>query len=212
MPVIDVKQNLEDLTELVEIDDRRRVHPAPRRVRARLHARARRRCPTTSSPASRASRRLGRLGLLIHSHRRVHRRRVRRPHHARALERGQPADHALPRHEDRPDQLPAHDHARRRALRRGGVRSKYQGQRGPTPSRYWENFDRSSRRAEVRWRRRQLVAAVTPPAPRGDGPSRRRLLDEVVEVEGRTTKVSAPDWNENERFFGLGAHSTTRAS
>jgi dCTP deaminase len=22
----------------------------------------------------------------------------------------------------------------------GGVQSKYQGQRGPTPSRYWENF------------------------------------------------------------------------
>ena len=26
---------------------------------------------------------------------------------------------------------------------KGAEGSKYQGQRGPTPSRYWENFDRS---------------------------------------------------------------------
>ena len=24
----------------------------------------------------------------------------------------------------------------------GGLGSKYQGQKGPTPSRYWQNFDR----------------------------------------------------------------------
>ena len=39
-PYIDVKQEQEDLTELVEIDGEP-VHPPPRRVRARLDARAR---------------------------------------------------------------------------------------------------------------------------------------------------------------------------
>ena len=65
--VIDVKQDLEDLTELVEIADGRRLHPASRRVRARLDARARRSYPTTSSARIEGKSSLGRLGLLIHS-------------------------------------------------------------------------------------------------------------------------------------------------
>jgi dCTP deaminase len=64
-PYIDVKRSRRSLTELVEIDDEP-VHPPPRRVRARLDARAR-------AAARRPRRRLegksslGRLGLLIHS-------------------------------------------------------------------------------------------------------------------------------------------------
>ena len=55
MSHIDVKQNLEDLTELVEIGEDDRVHAPPRRVRPGLHAASGSRSPTTSSPASRAS-------------------------------------------------------------------------------------------------------------------------------------------------------------
>ena len=104
--VIDVKENQEDLTPLVEIkeDDVFILHPGefvlgstaervqlPNDLVARLEGKSS----------------LGRLGLLIHSHRRLRRRRLGRPPHARAVERRQPADHALPGHEDRPDQLPA---------------------------------------------------------------------------------------------------------
>ncbi len=39
-PYIDVKREQEGLTELVEVDGRRSVHPPSRRVRARLDARA----------------------------------------------------------------------------------------------------------------------------------------------------------------------------
>ena len=41
-PYIDPKQHQEDLTELVEVERGRRVHPPPRRVRPRLHPRTRR--------------------------------------------------------------------------------------------------------------------------------------------------------------------------
>ena len=62
------KREQEDLTELVEVDDDEAVHPPPRRVRARLDARAGARCPTTSSARLEGkSSSLGRLGLLIHS-------------------------------------------------------------------------------------------------------------------------------------------------
>ena len=47
-----------------------------------------------------------------------------------------------PGHEDRPGQLHADDHAGRQARTAAGATgSKYQGQRGPTPSRYFENFE-----------------------------------------------------------------------
>ena len=64
---------------------------------------------------------LGRLGLAHPLDGRLRRRRLGRPHHARALERGEPADHALPRHEDRPDQLLRDDDARRPPLRLVGA-------------------------------------------------------------------------------------------
>ena len=41
-PYIDVRQEMPDLTELVEIEAGRAVHPAPGRVRAGFHARTRR--------------------------------------------------------------------------------------------------------------------------------------------------------------------------
>ena len=65
--VIDVKQDLTDLTELVEIDERRRVHAPPGRVRARLDARAGRRPRRPRRPRRGEVSSLGRLGLLIHS-------------------------------------------------------------------------------------------------------------------------------------------------
>ena len=54
MRVIDVKEHQEELTELVEIADDGRLHPAPGRVRARLDRRAGRRSPTTWSPGWKA--------------------------------------------------------------------------------------------------------------------------------------------------------------
>ena len=71
---------------------------------------------------------------------RLHRPGLRRAHHARAVERRQPADHALPRHEDRPDLLPADDHRRRLGLRQRRARLEVPGPDRPTPSRYWKNF------------------------------------------------------------------------
>ena len=65
--VIDVKQDMPDLTELVEIEARRGLHAAPRRVRARVDAGTGRACPTTWSARIEGKSSLGRLGLLIHS-------------------------------------------------------------------------------------------------------------------------------------------------
>ena len=56
-----------DLTELIEIARRRRVHAAPGRVRARLARSSASACPTTSSARIEGKSSLGRLGLLIHS-------------------------------------------------------------------------------------------------------------------------------------------------
>ena len=66
-PFIDPAEDQPDLTRLVEVDAGRAVHPAPRRVRARLdvrgrHAARRRRRPARGQVSS-----LGRLGLLTHS-------------------------------------------------------------------------------------------------------------------------------------------------
>src|SRR6202035_2643813 len=66
-------------------------------------------------------------------HGRLRGRRLGRPPHPRALERGQPPDHRLSRHEDRADQLPAHDHARRQALRHGGPGIEVPGPTGTHP-------------------------------------------------------------------------------
>ena len=91
---------------------RRRVHAPPRRVRARLDAGARRRARRPRGP-HRGQELARAAGVADPLHGRVHRRRVRRAHHAGAGQRRQPADHDLPGHEDRPDQLHGDDHAGR---------------------------------------------------------------------------------------------------
>ena len=115
---------------------RRAVHPAPGRVRARRRPTRSSPCPTTSRPGSRARARSGRLGLLTHSTAGLHRPRVLRPRDARAVQRRDPADQAVAGHEDRPAVLlpaaPARPSSRTARARNG---SRYQGQRGPTPSR-----------------------------------------------------------------------------
>ena len=64
-PFIDVKQEQEDLTELVEIDDEPFIlHPGEFVLGSTLERVG---CRTTSSPGWRGRARLGRLGLLIHS-------------------------------------------------------------------------------------------------------------------------------------------------
>ena len=138
-PFIDVKAEQDDLTELVEVDDEQRSSSIPGEFvlgstleRVRLADDLVARLEGKSSGEARAADPLDR---------RLHRPRLGRPRDARALERRQPADHDLPRHEDRPDLLHADHRARRDAVRRRRVGSKYQGQRGPTASRYWQNFE-----------------------------------------------------------------------
>ena len=81
------------------------------------------RCATPGSPrrssTSRCARRAahrelpGRLRRRVRvEHRRIRRRGLGRAPHARAVERRQPADRAVPGDEDRPDLVPAHDHRR----------------------------------------------------------------------------------------------------
>ncbi len=139
LPVIDVKQNLEDLTELVEIapDNAFILHPGEfvlgsTAERVTLSADIVARLEGKSS--------LGRLGLLIHStagfvdagwdgHLTLELSNIAtlpitlypgmKIGQLSFLEMSTPADHPYGSHE---------------------VGSKYQGQRGPTPSRYWENF------------------------------------------------------------------------
>ena len=140
-PFIDVKQPQEDLTELVEVEDETPfiLHPGefvlgstleritlPDDLVARLEGKSSLGPPRPPHPLDR----------------RLHRSRLGRPRHARALERRQPPDHDLLRHEDRPALVrPADASPRRRPTAASGLGSKYQGQRGPTPSRYWKNFE-----------------------------------------------------------------------
>ena len=88
---------------------------------------------------------LGRLGLLTHSTAGFIDPGLHRPHHPRAVQRRQPADHAVAGHEDRPA-VPAAADQPRRASRTAArkVGSKYQGQRGPTPSKSYQNFIKST--------------------------------------------------------------------
>ena len=113
-PFIDVREPDDDLTEVVDDPARRALHPAPRRVRARLHRRAGRAAgrprraargqvePRSARPADPLDRRL-------------HRPRLRRHHHPRAVERRAAAHLDLPRDGDRPDLVPPDDDARRAA-------------------------------------------------------------------------------------------------
>ena len=143
-PFIDVKEPQDDLTELVEVEEGTPfiLHPGEfvlgstlERIRlpddlvARLEGKSSSRQAGTADPLDR----------------RLHRPRLGRPRHAGALERGQPPDHDLPRDEDRAALVRADDRAGGDARTAPAtLGSKYQGQRGPTPSRYWKNFERET--------------------------------------------------------------------
>ena len=129
-PFIDVKEPQEDLTELVEIDEERPfiLHPGEfvlgstlERIRlpddlvARLEGKSVARPARPADPLDR----------------RLHRPRLGRPRHARALERRQPPDHDLLRDEDRPALVRAAHRAGGDAVRLRRDRLEVPGPAGP---------------------------------------------------------------------------------
>jgi len=131
-PFIDVKQAQEELTELVEIDDATPfiLHPGEFVLGSTLE---RVRLPDDHVARLEGKSSLGRLGLLIHST-------------AGFIDPGWDGHANLPitiYYAMKIGQLsfvqltePAeHPYGS------GGLGSKYQGQKGPTPSRYWQNFE-----------------------------------------------------------------------
>jgi dCTP deaminase len=139
MPVIDVKQNLEELTRLIELEDDRPfvLHPGEFVLGSTLE---RVRLPDDLVGRVEGKSSLGRLGLLIHStagfidagfdgHVTLELSNVANlpitlyP----GMKIGQISFLAMTTPADVP-------------YGAGELGSKYQGQRGPTPSRYWENF------------------------------------------------------------------------
>jgi dCTP deaminase len=141
MSVIDVKQNLEDLTRLIEIDDGAAfiLHPGEFVLGSTLERVV---LPDDLVARVEGKSSLGRLGLLIHStagfvdagfdgHLTLELSNVANlpitiyP----AMKIGQLSFMRMTTSADVP-------------YGQGKLGSKYQGQRGPTPSRFWENFDR----------------------------------------------------------------------
>jgi dCTP deaminase len=141
MSVIDVRQNLEDLTRLIEIDDGEAfiLHPGEFVLGSTLERVA---LPDDLVARVEGKSSLGRLGLLIHStagfvdagwngHLTLELSNVANlpitiyP----GMKIGQLSFMTMTTSADVP-------------YGEGRLGSKYQGQRGPTPSRYWENFDR----------------------------------------------------------------------
>jgi dCTP deaminase len=139
-PYIDLKQPMEGLTELVEVkpDDAFILHPGEFVLASTLE---RVRIPPDLAARLEGKSSLGRLGLLTHStagfldpgfegHVTLELSNVANlpitlyP----GMRIGQIAVFQLTTPAEQPYGTP-------------GIRSKYQGQRGPTPSRYWENFD-----------------------------------------------------------------------
>ena len=140
MPVIDVKKNLEELTRLVEIDDERAfvLHPGEFVLGSTLERVA---LPDDLVARIEGKSSLGRLGLLIHST-------------AGFIDAGWDGHITLELSNvaNLPITLyPGMKIGQISFLRmttpadvpygQGALKSKYQGQRGPTPSRYWENFE-----------------------------------------------------------------------
>ena len=137
-PFIDVKQEMEELTELVEVDSDEAfiLHPGEFASARRWNGS---RSLTTSWPAR--GQELARAARTPHPlDGRLHRPGLGRPRHARALERRQPPDHDLLRHEDRQLSFVQLSEPAEHPYGTGSLGSKYQGQAGPTPSRYWKNF------------------------------------------------------------------------
>jgi dCTP deaminase len=139
-PFIDVKQEQEELTELVEIDDETPfiLHPGEFVLGSTLE---RVKLPDDLVARLEGKSSLGRLGLLIHST-------------AGFIDAGFDGHITLELSNvaNLPITLyPGMKIGQISFLRmttpadvpygQGALRSKYQGQRGPTPSRYWENFE-----------------------------------------------------------------------
>jgi dCTP deaminase len=140
MAVIDVKKNLEELTRLVEIGDERPfvLHPGEFVLASTLERVA---LPADLVGRVEGKSSLGRLGLLIHST-------------AGFIDAGFDGHITLELSNvaNLPITLyPGMKIGQISFLRMttpadvpygsDGLKSKYQGQRGPTPSRYWENFE-----------------------------------------------------------------------
>jgi dCTP deaminase len=140
MPVIDVKKDLEELTRLVDIDDERAfiLHPGEFVLGSTFERVA---VPDDMVARIEGKSSLGRLGLLIHST-------------AGFIDAGFDGHITLELSNvaNLPITLyPGMKIGQISFLRMttpadvpygsGNLRSKYQGQRGPTPSRYWENFE-----------------------------------------------------------------------
>ena len=139
MPVIDVKQNLEELTRLVELDEDRTfvLHPGEF-VLGSTHERIALPADLVGRVEGKSS--LGRLGLLIHStagfvdpgwngHITLELSNV--ANLPITLYPGMKIGQISFLRMTTPADVP---------YGTGELGSKYQGQRGPTPSRYWENF------------------------------------------------------------------------
>ena len=140
-PFIDVREQQEDLTELVEIEDDRRfiLHPGEFVLGSTLE---RLRLPNDLVARLEGKSSLGRLGLLIHST-------------AGFIDPGWDGHVTLEL--SNVANLPITIYygmkigqlsfvqlteAAERPYGADGLGSKYQGQKGPTPSRYWQNFQR----------------------------------------------------------------------
>ena len=136
-PYIDVKQEQPDLTELVETkpDEPFILHPGEFVLGSTLERVA---LPDDLVARLEGKSSLGRLGLLDPLDRRLRRPRLGRLPDARALQRREPADHALPGMKI--GQISFFRLTTPADTPYGGSGSKYQGQRGPTASRFFEDF------------------------------------------------------------------------
>lgn len=139
-PIIDVKQNLEDLTELVELADDEipfMLHPGEFVLGSTAE---RVKLPTDLVGRLEGKSSLGRLGLLIHST-------------AGFIDAGWDGHITLELSNIATLPITLYPGMKIGQISflqmttaadvpygSAAVRSKYQGQRGPTPSRYWENF------------------------------------------------------------------------
>jgi len=159
MPVIDVKKDLEELTRLVDIEDDRAfvLHPGEFVLGSTMERVA---LPDDLVGRVEGKSSLGRLGLLIHStagfidpgwngHITLELSNV--ANLPITLYPGMKIGQISFLQMTSPADVPYGSAA---------VRSKYQGQRGPTPSRYWENFRETDAAAP----------AAVPPAAPAEGP------------------------------------------
>ena len=138
-PFIDVRREMPDLTELVEVegDEPFILHPGEFVLGSTFE---RVRLPDDLVARLEGKSSLGRLGPADPLDGGLRRPGVGRVPHARALERREPADHDLPADEDRAGSRSSGSARRPRCRTGRGRRSKYQGQRGPTASRFFEEF------------------------------------------------------------------------